>query len=195
MRILFVGDSLTDAHRNYQDPNDLGEGYCRYIMKEYPASTEAFNRGINGSMVKDVLDRFAADLEEARPDIISIFVGVNDMWSHVGKTDFGTELATERFKETYRELLEKAVAKGCQVIVVEPFLIPVDREQRKWTRDLDLKRKAIRELAEELEVEFVPLNTAMNQLAEEIGIENLTNDGIHVKSVGHQLIAEKWLQA
>lgn len=195
MRILFVGDSLTDAHRNYQDPKDLGEGYCRYIMKEYPSNTEAFNRGVNGSVVQDVLERFDADCEEAKPDIISIFVGINDMWSRVGKPDFGTELSIERFRETYRELLKKATVRGCQVITVEPFLIPINSDQRKWTRDLDPKRKAIRELAEEFEAEFVSLNTAMNQLAEEIGIDKLTNDGIHVKNAGHRLIAEKWLQA
>ena len=87
MKILFQGDSITDAGRNRDDIHDLGHGYplyaAKYLKERYPEiDFEFVDLGISGNQTKDLVERLQADFIDIQPDIVSIMIGVNDTWHH-----------------------------------------------------------------------------------------------------------------
>ena len=87
--VLFQGDSITDAGRTKDDTN-MGRGYAALVTAalgyECPGEYEFINRGINGNRVTDLYARIKRDIINLRPDVMSILIGVNDVWHEY---DFG----------------------------------------------------------------------------------------------------------
>ena len=92
-RILFQGDSITDAGRSRDanlPPNaGLGGGFpgmiAAMLLSRYPArGYQIINRGISGNRVVDLYARWKADALNLSPDLISILIGVNDTWHEFG---------------------------------------------------------------------------------------------------------------
>ncbi|SEK60064.1 GDSL-type esterase/lipase family protein [Carnobacterium iners] len=88
--ILFIGDSIADVGRIREDLKDLGKGYplltASYLLERYPELELTFlNRGISGDKVTDLTNRWKEDCLELQPDIISILVGINDVWHNMDK--------------------------------------------------------------------------------------------------------------
>lgn len=89
-RILFQGDSITDARRDKKadkanDANGLGNGYPFFaageILRDHAdLKLEIFNRGISGNKVPDLEARWQADCLDLKPNVLSILIGVNDIW-------------------------------------------------------------------------------------------------------------------
>ena len=92
MKILFQGDSITDANRDYRS-FDLGQGYVHFIKESLP-NTEIINKGISGNRTLELLERWQADTLDINPDILSILIGVNEVWHHFrfGKNDYKRNL-------------------------------------------------------------------------------------------------------
>ena len=84
MRILFQGDSVTDAERKKEDGTNAGMGYPALVASklgfDYPNEYEFVNRGISGNRVSDLLARLKRDMINEKPDVMSILIGVNDAW-------------------------------------------------------------------------------------------------------------------
>lgn len=84
MRILFQGDSITDCLReNYDTGFSMGCGYPRLIQADLclnRTDIEVFNCGVSGDRVTNLLARWKRDCVNLHPDIISILIGVNDVW-------------------------------------------------------------------------------------------------------------------
>lgn len=80
--VLFHGDSITDAGRYRDDPNDLGYGYARVVAGklgfEFPNQYKFYNRGIGGYKIIDIYAGIKADIINLKPDYLSLLVGVND---------------------------------------------------------------------------------------------------------------------
>ena len=110
--ILFQGDSITDCRRDREAevnlPWHLGYGYSnlvssRLLLNDPEAMYRCINRGISGNRVVDLYARWKIDALNLRPDIISILIGVNDVWHEVGNHN-GVE--ADRFEQVYRMMLE-----------------------------------------------------------------------------------------
>ena len=85
MKILFQGDSITDAGRNREDYHNLGNGYPKFaapiIAANHPEiDFEFINLGISGHQTIDLVNRLESDFVDIQPDIISILIGINDVW-------------------------------------------------------------------------------------------------------------------
>ena len=108
MKILFQGDSITDAGRDRSDIHHLGSGYpfyaARYIREKYPQKEfEFLNTGISGDRAESLLARWQTDAVALAPDIISILIGINDTWHNSGDdTDW---MKTRYFEHCYRTIL------------------------------------------------------------------------------------------
>ena len=91
MKILFQGDSITDASRNRDitqanHPAALGSGYPNLVaanlLMNHPAANLSFlNRGISGNSIVDLYARWKSDALNLNPDLISILIGVNVLWN------------------------------------------------------------------------------------------------------------------
>ena len=87
--IVFQGDSITDATYPRQYPTELGNGYVTMtagrITFDYPGQYRCYNRGISGNRSVDMYARIKKDVLNLKPDILTVLIGVNDVW-HEGET-------------------------------------------------------------------------------------------------------------
>ena len=188
-KVLFMGDSLTDCGRNYEDLH--GEtGYIRVIKSLIP-DIEVFNRGINGECAKQILARTEGECEKIRPDVVSIFCGINDTTKRGDPPYISSEA---EFYDTYRKLLKTAYKYTDQVIVAEPFLVPKDFGMDGLRDKLYERIFAIRRLANEFKAVYVPLDGIFAEhWVDEEPLE-YTVDCVHVTEKGKQLIGHAWVE-
>lgn len=107
MNIVFIGDSITDVGRN-AIADGLGQGYPLLVAArlgmQQPGEYRFDNKGISGSRIVNLYARIKTDVWNAAPDLVSILIGVNDVWHDVGDTPNGVE--ADRFEAVYRMLLQ-----------------------------------------------------------------------------------------
>lgn len=192
-RLLFIGDSITDAGRR-DDAEGLGDGYVRLIagsLRSDPVTV--INRGVGGDRTVDLLTRWQNDCVDVEPDVVTIFVGINDVWRAFSS---GEPTPVERFEATYRELLVRARAgTSAELVLMPPFVLPVDPGQGEWLVDLEPKQQVVRQLAAEFEAVLVPLDRVMGEAGSSMPPRALADDGVHPTAHGHQLIADAWTDA
>lgn len=195
MRLLFQGDSITDAGRNREDLHDLGHGYplyaAKFIKEAFPeADIEFIDKGISGNQTKDLVARLDEDFVDLQPDLVSIMIGVNDTWHHSGEKDW---IPNEVFEERYRTVLEALKTKtNAKIVIIEPFLIPVE-DKLFFREDLDPKIQVIRKLAREYADVYIPTDGLLASAY--IGNDPLVfaQDGVHPTAFGAEFIGKMYL--
>ncbi len=196
LRVLFQGDSVTDCGRSRSDDTNLGSGYAMMVAAHFAAQypwrlVQFLNRGVSGERVRDLHARWEKDCLSLQPDWLSLLIGINDTWRRYDRHD---PTPVGAFANTYRALLEAAVARGIRLIICEPFLLPVSPQQMVWREDLDPKIAAIRQLAQEYRAWYIPLDGLFAQAATQREPTFWTPDGVHPSPAGHALIARAWLK-
>lgn len=196
-RVLFQGDSITDAGRIYDDPTDLGGGYPALIAALYNArypwkKIEFLNRGISGNRAADLRSRWQKDCLDLAPDVVSILIGINDTWRRYDSND---PTSAETYAENYRFILEKTSQSGARLIVLEPFVLPFPEDRKGWRVDLDPKIQAARELAREFSALYIPLDGLFAAASAHLPCSYWASDGVHPSLAGHALIAQAWIEA
>jgi acyl-CoA thioesterase I len=189
-RLVFVGDSITDAGRDRADATSLGDGYVRLVARDLPDAV-VVNLGIGGDRAVDLERRWERDVVPAAPDVLTLYVGVNDTWR---RFDAGDPTGAEEFEATYRRLLDR-VPGSPRLVLVEPYLLPVRPEQEAWLTDLDGKRDVVTRLAAETGAALVPLHGLLSRAAEGVGAAALAPDGVHPAPAASRLVADAWLTA
>lgn len=197
-RVLFIGDSITDCGRR-EDKDELGSGYVRrvrdYLIATRPETTPLiFNRGIGGNKIPDLQKRWERDVIELRPDALSIYIGINDVWHGLVPDRDGCSI--DQFIAGYREILTRTrkALPHCDLVLCEPSVLwlpdPPDANDR-----LAPYVQAVHQLAGEYSVEYVvPLHKAFETARAKREDLPLTTDGVHPTSAGHMLIAMTWLK-
>ncbi len=195
--ILFIGDSITDCGRDRENPAQLGNGYVGMIASRLDVELpelefRTLNFGISGNRVKDLKARWEEDCLNQRPDILSIMIGINDVWRRYDSNDPTSHAV---FSADYRGILETAKTNlRCQIIIVEPFVLSVPEDRKSWREDLDPKIHAIRELALEYADAYVPMDGIFAAASCRRKPEFWATDGVHPTQAGHLLIADSWLE-
>jgi lysophospholipase L1-like esterase len=169
--VLFHGDSITDAGRSYENCESLGAGYVMIAVGWFSAlfperNLRFLNRGISGSRIRDLRDRWKKDCLDPKPDVASILIGINDtMKKHV----WSSTTSIESFERDYRIILEHArtVLKS-NVILMEPFVLDMTKEQLLIRKDLDPKLEVVRKLSREFEAVLVPLDRIFKEATKRI---------------------------
>ena len=187
--IVFIGDSVTNCGRRDDAPDYLGDGYVRLVAEKLPGR-RVVNVGISGNRVIDLRDRWHIDVVEQKPEILGVYIGINDTWRRYDENDPTT---TESFEADYRACLSD-LGGAPTLILVEPFVLPVTEAQELWHEDLDGKRAVVAQLATEFGAGFVPLQSLLAAAAEDRGAAALAHDGVHPTELGHRMIADAWLE-
>ncbi|CAN5162552.1 SGNH/GDSL hydrolase family protein [soil metagenome] len=195
--IVFIGDSITDSGR-LQDPEGLGDGYVRIVAERLSAAGDErtiVNTGISGNRLPHLASRWQVDALAHKPATLSVFVGINDVWRRFDDAEDGpTE--TAEFESGYRDLLTQARDDFApRMVLVEPFLVPINEDQRGWATDLDEKREIVAKLASEFRASFVPLHEIMTMAAASHGARLIASDGVHPSAFGSGVIADAWMRA
>lgn len=200
MKILFQGDSITDAGRNREDYHHLGYGYPKYAAAKLKAKMpstdfEFIDLGISGHKVEDLKNRWQTDCVDIAPDLMSILIGVNDTWHHA---DDKSWIPNDVFEADYRYILEEArKIPNIKIIIMEQFLLP-NPAIEFFREDIDPKIQIVRKLAKEYADAFIPLDGLL--AAYSLGIEDKASmsgggDGVHPSPVTADFIGGLWADA
>ena len=199
--VLFQGDSITDAGRSRQSsgPNNwagLGRGYpallgAALLADHAGLGLKVFNRGISGNKVPDLAARWKQDTLALKPAVLSILIGVNDIWHKLAGRYDGT---VEDYRTGYRALLEGTLKDlpGVRVIVCEPFVLRCGAVNDKWFPEFDRRRAVARELAGELKLTLVPFQAMFDEAVRQAPPSYWAGDGVHPTLAGHALMAKTW---
>jgi lysophospholipase L1-like esterase len=193
-KVVFFGDSITQA-------GVQPKGYITLLsqlleQKGLKDKFELVGSGIGGNKIYDLYLRFEDDVLSKKPDLVIIYVGVNDVWH---KTSHGTGTDADKFEKFYQALINKIKNNGMTMILCTPAVIG-ERTDSSNQQDGDLNHysKIIRTLAEknniplcDLRKEFQDYNLKNNPENKEKGI--LTTDRVHLNEIGNQFVAEKML--
>jgi lysophospholipase L1-like esterase len=198
-RILFQGDSITDCGRDRSQPSALGSGYAMmasgFLAALQPAlAPECLNRGISGNRTGDLVDRWQEDCLDLEPDVLSLMIGINDVWR---RYDRNLPTTVDDFEKNTRTLLEQTTQAlpSIKLILMEPFVLPVPDDRRAWREDLDPKLAVVRHLAREFNALLIPLDGIFAAACTQQPPAFWAADGVHPSSAGHALIAKSWLEA
>lgn len=199
MRLLFQGDSITDAGRDKRNFHDLGPGYPKYAAELIKAAhpeldIEFINLGIGGNRTDQLFDRLYLDAIALEPDVISILIGINDVWHRHGRERIMT--TDEQFELNYRTILRELRAKtNAKILILAPYLL--DSEQTAELRPgLDNILPIVSRLANEYAdayVELDPLFAEAIAAAPEKGY--YSPDGVHPNENGARFIAKHYAAA
>ena len=189
--ILFQGDSITGAGRKSNHNEPLGDGYvmltAAWLSASYPEYNVKFlNRGISGNGISDLKNRWKKDCLDLRPNLVSILIGVNNVvWKAT---------STESFQADYTSILEQTRQLKCQIVLLEPFILPSIRNFPKLSEELNKKIDIIRKLANEFEIKLIPLNDIFLKACLKRDASFWSYDGVHPTLAGHALIAQSWIK-
>lgn len=199
--IIFYGDSITDCGRDRDalpgEPRGWGHGYAamtaEFLRAQNPELGLQFtNKGVGGNRVYDLEERLETDVLALRPDFVSILIGINDVWR---RYDSGVVSPLDEFEACYERILQRLTAAGCEVLLLEPFVLPVPPDRQKWREDLDPKIEVIHQLADTFALQVVPLDEIFENAARQREAKFWAADGVHPSEAGHALISQAWIEA
>ncbi|MEU0884897.1 SGNH/GDSL hydrolase family protein [Lentzea sp. NPDC005914] len=201
--VMFTGDSITSFVRlpGYDRAAYPLQAAGRWCFEHPDRPMTWLNTAHPGDTSADLEARWQTDVLDARPDVVSILVGIND----VGRRTILPEapvISTDEYATTYDQLLKPLA--DARVILVEPFLLHVaavveagphrvrigERERAEWRADLDTKIEVVHELAHRYGAELLLADRMFARLGEP---ERWSEDGVHLTAAGHSALAEAWL--
>jgi|SRR6218665_127285 len=193
-KVIFFGDSITQAGAK---PGGYILKMDSIIRKEgLGESFELSGAGIGGNKVYDLYLRMEDDVLAKNPDIVFIYVGINDVWH---KSTSGTGTDAPKFIGFYKAIIRKLQDKNIRVVVCTPSVIGERNDySNEQDGDLNSYSNIIRTIAKEqnlpvcdLRKTFVDYEKANNPTNQEKGI--LTTDRVHLNDAGSLLVAnEMW---
>lgn len=189
-KIVFFGDSITQQ----------GAGKNGYISKMDSMlklqglnnDYELLGSGIGGNKVYDLYLRMEGDVLDKKPDVVVIYIGINDVWH---KTTSGTGTDPKKFEQFYRAIIKKLQAQNIKVIVCTPTVIGEKNDvTNSQDGDLNQYSSIIRNMAKSLSLPVCDLHLAFTDYLKNNNPTNiekgiLTVDGVHLTSGGNLLVA------
>lgn len=203
--VLFQGDSITDAGRDKKgqkpnQPRGLGNGYPLHIagglLSDHgELGLTIHNRGISGNKVPDLEKRWQKDALDLKPDVLSILIGVNDIWHKLNGRYDGTP---EVYRDGFAKLLAdtRAALPETTFVICEPFVLRCGAVKDNWFPEFETRRAFAEEVAKEAGAIWVPFQQRFNE-AVEAGTEPAywAGDGVHPSLAGHALMAKTWRES
>ena len=190
-RIVFFGDSITQAGVNKT-------GYITKMAEMLGAQGlaskyELIGAGIGGNKIYDLYLRHEEDVIAKKPNIVIIYVGINDVWH---KTSSRTGTDADKFERFYNALIKRLQKANIQVVICTPTVIGEKFDATNENDgDLNAYSNIIRKIATDNQCKLIDLRKAFLSYEEKNNIENkasgiLTTDRVHLNEAGNQFLAE-----
>ncbi|MBW6489671.1 MAG: hypothetical protein K0B15_00620 [Lentimicrobium sp.] len=193
-KVIFFGDSITEVA--VREGGYIDQLNKMFLQKGLQDHFDLIGAGISGNKVYDLYLRLEEDVISKKPDVVVIYVGINDVWHKA----WGTGTDEAKFEKFYKVLIEKIKAQGAEVILCTPTLIG-EKNDFSNPQDGDLNQYAliVRQLAMEYNCSlcdlrniFLAYNLEHNHNNSELGI--LTTDRVHLNEKGNQLVASALIE-
>ena len=203
-KIVFLGDSIT------QQAEDFEDGFISLISQNLVQDKfELVGKGISGNKVSDLLTRYKSDVLDLNPDLVFIYIGINDVWH---KYDFGTGSDIDLYEKGLRAIISDIKSLGSKIVLCTPTVIGENtgdfelgnqfknvETMEKMNGDLDTFSDVVRKLSNEYETELLDLRKIFMDYLAENNLNNdaagiLTTDGVHLNKQGNKLIADQMIK-
>ena len=198
--IVFIGDSITDAERHRQAYKPLGFGYVHFVgnllwARHPELNLSIVNTGASGDTIHDMEHRWERDCIAHHPNVVSVLVGINDVWQLTNEPDLARTAATlSEYEVTYNELLSRARQRwDCQFVLMEPFMFCRDQHNGVF-KALMPYVEVVRGLAAKHDAVLVPLQREIDRQITQIPPEKWSSDTVHPYLWAHAWIALRWLE-
>ena len=191
-RVIFFGDSITQAGVGAGGYIVRIDSMCKAEGKN--DSYEFIGAGIGGNKVYDLYLRMENDVLAKNPDLVIIYIGVNDVWH---KSTSGTGTDPDKFEKFYQAIIDKLKAKNIKIIISTPAAIGEKTDfSNPQDGDMNEYSNIIRRIASKNNLALVDLRKAFldydlknNPANKDRGI--LTTDRVHLNAMGNQLVADE----
>ena len=191
-RVIFFGDSITQAGVNPGGYIVRIDSMCK--LAGAGDKYEFIGAGIGGNKIYDLYLRMENDVLAKEPDMVIIYVGVNDVWH---KTSAGTGTDADKFEKFYQAIIDKLKAKSIKVVLCTPASIGEKTDfSNPQDGDMNEYSNIIRRIASknnlplvDLRKAFLDYNLKNNTANKDRGI--LTTDRVHLNPAGNQLVADE----
>lgn len=198
--VLFQGDSITDCGRGrvaQRGANLLGSGYVAMLAGWFQGlrpdlRVEVLNRGVGGDRTAELLARWQADCIALKPQVLSLKIGVNDVWRKLGAWNGQTHIALPEYLSNVARLIDQARAAGVrEVVLISPTTIAHDNNAA--INDLlGDYAAAVRDYANRIGATWVDARTPLMLARASRPDVPWTPDGCHLSTAGHGVIAAAW---
>lgn len=194
-RIIFLGDSITQMGTN---PG----GYIRQLeaillQKGLASKYELLGAGVGYNKVYDLYLRLETDVLDKHPDMVVIYVGINDV-GHKYSTRTGTDI--DKYEAFYTAIIRKLQLQQIEVVLCTPSVLGEKKDNANPAdAELDQYAAVVRQLATSLHCKLIDLRRAFQSYEKDHNTSNLdkgllTTDGIHLTEAGNQLVANEFFQ-
>ena len=190
-KIVFFGDSITELGVKKGGYIDLLNN--RISSNGQTSQFDLLGAGIGGNKIYDLFLRLEKDVLNKAPDVVVIWVGVNDVWH---KSMMGTGTDYDKFGLFYDAVVQKIQAKGAKVILVTPAVIGERYDQSNpQDGELNFYSNWIRKYAAEKKIALVDcrklfLDYSAKNNPKQVDKGILTYDRVHLNDAGNQLVAD-----
>jgi lysophospholipase L1-like esterase len=186
-QIVAIGDSITAAGGYLHDTDAV-------LAAQYPELKlpKIINVGIGGQKAEDLVGRFQKDVIDKKPAVVTLSIGINDVWHRLDKPHDEKVLAA--YKENVGKMVDMAQKAHIKVILLTPTVIQEDASQ-EGNKRLARYVEAEKEIAAEKKCTFVDLrqmflDALAKKPAEAKGKDKwLTSDGVHMAPLGDALMS------
>lgn len=192
MKILFQGDSVTDAGRDRSDCHDLGAGYVKFAAAMFAdafpdTEFEFINLGISANRTSHLVERLQTDFIDIAPDLVILLIGVNDVWHHYDAKNVQT--TANQFETNLRTVLEGIRSTGTKLVMLEPYMM-YGSDKDFMYEELDEKIRIERALAHEYADAYIPLHALFAAETVSKPYTVYSPDGVHPNADGAAYIAQ-----
>jgi lysophospholipase L1-like esterase len=192
-KVIFFGDSITQMG---MQPGGYIALMKDILVKQGISNYDLVGAGIGGNKVYDLYLRMPEDVFAQSPDIVVIWIGVNDIWH---KSNHGTGTDADKFEKFYRAIIKQLQANKAKVMLVTPAVIGEKNDySNQQDDDLNMYSQIIRSIAEDTNLPLCDLQAVfhlyeVNNNTANAGEGILTVDGVHLNDAGNRLVAtEMW---
>jgi lysophospholipase L1-like esterase len=207
-KVIFLGDSITQAAES-EEGEGTYKGFITSLKENVGQEMELINKGISGNKVPDLLLRYKNDVLDLKPNIVFIYIGINDVWH---KYDWGSGTDIDIYENGLRKIISEIKTTGAKIILCTPTVIGENIGEFKlvnnfkyietadiMNNDLDAFSDVVRNLSSEFNTELLDLRKKFKDYISENNMENLskgilTYDGVHLNNEGNKLIADAMIK-
>ena len=207
-KVIFLGDSITQAGES-EEGEGTYKGFITSLKENIGQEMELINKGISGNKVPDLLLRYKNDVLELKPNIVFIYIGINDVWH---KYDWGSGTDIDIYENGLRKIISEIKTTGAKIILCTPTVIGENIGEFKlvnnfkyiettdiMNNDLDAFSDVVRNLSSEFNTELLDLRKKFKDYISKNNMENLskgilTYDGVHLNNEGNKLIADEMIK-
>ena len=217
-KVVFLGDSITAAgvyDKEIAQPSGdtfvypISTGFITLLNENVGDDVELIGKGVSGDKVSNLLERYKKDVLNLNPDIVFIYIGINDVWH---KYSMGTGTDILFYENGLRKIIGDLKNQGARVILCTPTVIGENKGEFTLVNefkdietmeimngDLDAYSDVIRKLSSELNTDLLDLREIFMSYISENNPNNessgiTTYDGVHLNDLGNKLIADEMIK-